>query len=83
MLERFLEHMETVRISAQRRADGMLDYVKDGAGQLTTALHPDHLEGQLIGNNVYCDERVEFQRAFRESGWATISFPVRYDRFRC
>jgi hypothetical protein len=83
MLERFLEHMETVRISAERRADGMLDYVKDGPGELRTVLHLDHLEGQLISNSVYSDERVEFQRAFRESGLAAISFPGRHHRFSC
>jgi hypothetical protein len=26
---------------------------------------------------------VEFQRAFRESGLATISFPARHHRFSC
>ena len=76
--------METVRISAQRRADGMVNYVKDGAGELRrTVLHPDQLEGQLIGNNLYSDERTEFQSTFRESGWATISFPARHHRFSC
>jgi hypothetical protein len=78
MLERFVEHMETVRISAQRRANGMLDYVKDGPGAFKTVLHPLQLEGQLIGNNLYSDEREEFRRAFSQSGSAAISFPGRH-----
>jgi hypothetical protein len=83
MLERFLERMEMVRISAERRAGGMLNYVKDGPGAFNRILHPLQLEGQLIGNNVYSDERKEFHRAFSESGSATISFPARHHRFSC
>ena len=75
--------MKIVRITAVCRADGLLDYMKDGTGELRTVLHPDQLEGQLIGNNVYSDERMEFQGAFRESGLATISFPPRHHRFAC
>ena len=66
-------------LNAVRRADGMLDYSKDGPGAFKNVLPPvfEKLEGQLEANNVY---RCEIEISIRELnlfGAAVISFSER------
>ena len=72
-----------VVLSAACRADGMIDYAKDGPGAFTSVLPPvfEKLEGQLEANNA---SRLEIERFIEElnrTGSASVSFTDRRHAF--
>jgi hypothetical protein len=71
-----------VTLSATCRADGTLDYSKDGPGPFKSVLPTSKLAPQLSANNAYQDERQRFERDLKLFGRATISFPDRRHEFR-
>ena len=76
--------MITIRVA--RRADGMLDYTKEGPGyRMVTVVPPvyEKLEAQLEANNVFQAKREKFISNVNAFGAAVISFPARYFNFRC
>lgn len=72
-----------VTLSAVRRADGMLDYSKDGPGAFKSVLPPvfEKVEGQLRANNASQDEAEKFMAEFNLLGVAVLSFPERRCNF--
>jgi hypothetical protein len=74
-----------IKIRVARRADGMLDYVKEGPGyRMPTVVPPvyEKLEAQLAANNVFRAEREKLISEVNAFGTAVISFPARYRNFR-
>jgi hypothetical protein len=71
-----------VKLKAANRADGMLDYSKDGPGAFTSVLPPLKLAAQLAANNAYLDEIGDFETELNRFGAAVISFPDRRHGFR-
>lgn len=70
-----------ITIKAVRRADGMLDYTKEGPGyRLQTLVPPIHekLDAQLAASLVLHENRERFMAEVNASGSAVISFrPIR------
>ena len=67
----------TLRLSC--RADGLLDYSKDGLGAFRSVLPPDleKVEGQLRANDASQEEVEKFIAEFNLRGAAVLSFPER------
>ena len=62
---------------AARRADGMLDYSKDGPGPFRSVLPPEKLDGQLQANCALHEEVRKFIHDLETQGVALLSFPER------
>ena len=72
-----------VVLRAARRADGMIDYAKDGPGTFTSVVRPvfEKLEGQLEANNASRPEIERFIRELNCTGSASVSFTDRHHGF--
>lgn len=71
-----------VTLKATSRADGTLDYSKNGPGAFTSVLPRLKLAAQLTANNAYRDEIEDFEKELNLLGTAAISFPDRHHVFR-
>jgi hypothetical protein len=74
-----------VTLRAVRRADGMLDYTKDGPGafKMKTEVPPvfEKLEGQMEAHCASHDEIETFIEELTLRGAASLSFPERRCNF--
>jgi hypothetical protein len=74
-----------ITLSAVRRADGMLDFVKDGPGtsKMPSVIPPiyEKLEGQMEANCASHDEIETFIEELNLRGAASLSFPERRCNF--
>lgn len=74
-----------VTLSGVRRADGMLDYMKDGPGtsKMRSVIPPvyEKLEGQMEAHCASHDEIEKFIEELTLRGAASLSFPERRCNF--